>query len=53
MKKYVCRVCGYEYDPEEGDPESEIPAGVAYGDLPKTWICPVCGAPHKEFYPEE
>lgn len=24
MKKYVCDVCGYEYDPEVGDPENGI-----------------------------
>ncbi|MDD3963810.1 MAG: rubredoxin, partial [Synergistaceae bacterium] len=22
MKKYVCTVCGYVYDPEAGDPDS-------------------------------
>ena len=27
MKKYVCDVCGYEYDPEVGDPENGIAAG--------------------------
>lgn len=24
MKKYVCTVCGYEYDPEVGDPDNGI-----------------------------
>ena len=24
MKKYVCDVCGYVYDPEAGDPDSGI-----------------------------
>ena len=24
MKKYVCDVCGYIYDPEKGDPDSGI-----------------------------
>ena len=30
MKKYVCDVCGYEYDPEVGDPDNGIPAGTAF-----------------------
>ena len=29
MKKYVCDVCGYEYDPAVGDPDNGIPAGTA------------------------
>lgn len=24
MQKYVCDLCGYEYDPELGDPDSGI-----------------------------
>ena len=24
MKKYVCDICGYIYDPEKGDPDSGI-----------------------------
>ena len=29
MKKYVCEVCGYVYDPEAGDPENGIAPGTA------------------------
>ncbi len=50
--KYVCDVCGYIYDPEEGDPDSDIPSGTAFDDLPADWVCPVCGAPKDEFQPE-
>ena len=53
MKKYVCNVCGYIYDPEEGDPDADIPAGTAFDDLPDDWVCPVCGAPREEFSLEE
>jgi len=28
MEKYVCTVCGYEYDPEAGDPDSGIAPGT-------------------------
>ena len=27
MKKYVCDICGYVYDPEVGDPDSGIGVG--------------------------
>ncbi len=43
MKKYLCTVCGYEYDPAVGDPDGGIEAGVAFEDLPDNWVCPVCG----------
>jgi rubredoxin len=52
MKKYVCSVCGYVYDPAKGDPESNIPAGTAFEDLPDDWSCPVCGASKDQFEPE-
>ena len=29
MKKYICTVCEYIYDPEQGDPESGIEPGTA------------------------
>ncbi|HHO75482.1 MAG TPA: High molecular weight rubredoxin [Deltaproteobacteria bacterium] len=53
MKKYVCNVCGYIYDPEVGDSEGNIEAGTSFEDLPDSWTCPVCGASKDEFSPEE
>nr|WP_242839784.1 rubredoxin [Syntrophorhabdus aromaticivorans] len=47
--KYTCKVCGYVYDPANGDPDSGIPAGTKFEELPDTWVCPVCGAPKSEF----
>ena len=49
MASYVCDVCGYIYDPSEGDPDSGIAAGTAFEDLPEDWLCPVCGAPKDQF----
>jgi rubredoxin len=43
MKKYVCTVCGYVYDPAAGDPDSGIAPGTAFEDIPDDWVCPVCG----------
>lgn len=34
MEKYVCNVCGYEYDPAKGDPEHGIAPGTKFEDLP-------------------
>ena len=53
MQKYVCEVCGYVYDPEEGDPDNGIPAGTAFTELPTDWACPMCGAPTEDFVEEE
>ena len=39
MKKYVCTVCGYVYDPEIGDPDSGTDG----------WVCPVCGVGKEMF----
>lgn len=43
MKKYLCEPCGYEYDPEEGDPSQGIAPGTAFEELPEDWVCPICG----------
>jgi rubredoxin len=53
MEKYVCMVCGYVYDPEQGDSESDIAAGTTFENLPEDWVCPVCGAGKSEFEKEE
>ncbi|MGD0231720.1 MAG: rubredoxin [Syntrophorhabdales bacterium] len=49
MAQYECLVCGYVYNPEEGDSASGIAPGTAFEDLPDSWVCPVCGAPKTEF----
>ena len=51
MDKYICEVCGYEYDPEIGDPDNGIAAGTAFNELPEDWKCPVCGVGKELFQP--
>jgi rubredoxin len=51
MKKYVCTVCGYIYDPAKGDPDGGVAAGTPFESLPAGWVCPVCGAAKKDFVP--
>jgi len=49
MDTYECTVCGYVYDPDEGDPDNGIDPGTAFEDLPDDWVCPVCGASKDQF----
>ena len=47
--KYVCDLCGYEYDEAIGDPDYGIPAGTKFEDLPEDWSCPLCGVSKSSF----
>lgn len=47
--KYICSLCGYVYDEEEGVPDEGIPAGTKFEDLPEDFVCPLCGAGKDEF----
>ncbi|MTJ51041.1 rubredoxin [Dolichospermum sp. UHCC 0259] len=51
MQKYICNTCGYEYDPEEGDPDGGIAPGTPFEDIPDDWACPVCGVSKSDFEP--
>jgi rubredoxin len=44
MKSYECTVCGYVYDPADGDPDNGVAPGTAFEALPEGWVCPMCGA---------
>ena len=35
MRKYRCKICGYEFEHE--------------GPLPEDYVCPLCGAPAEDF----
>ena len=49
MKKYVCDVCGWEYDEAVGDPEHGIAPGTKFEDLPYDFVCPLCGVGKESF----
>lgn len=53
MKKYVCTVCGYVYDPAEGDPDNGVALGTSFDDVPEDWVCPVCAVGKDMFEPED
>ena len=52
MKKYVCDVCGWEYDEALGDPEHGIAPGTKFEDIPEDFECPLCGV-GKDSFSEE
>jgi rubredoxin/flavin reductase (DIM6/NTAB) family NADH-FMN oxidoreductase RutF len=53
MKKYVCNICGYVYDPEKGDPDQDVKPGTTFDEIPEDWVCPLCGAPKDDFSPQD
>jgi len=48
-QKYICTVCEYIYDPAVGDPDSGIPPGTPFEDIPEDWECPDCGVTKESF----
>lgn len=43
MDSYVCTICGYVYNEEEGYPDGGIPAGTKWEDVDPDFVCPMCG----------
>jgi len=49
---YICSICGFMYDPEEGDPAVGIPPGTSFENLPDDYKCPICNA-GKDYFKKE
>jgi flavin reductase (DIM6/NTAB) family NADH-FMN oxidoreductase RutF/rubredoxin len=49
LSSYTCKICGFQYNPEEGDPAMGIPPGTPFEDLPEDYRCPICNA-SKEYF---
>lgn len=49
MDKYVCDLCGYIYDPAEGDPDNGVAPGTPWEQVPANWVCPLCGVGKDQF----
>lgn len=47
--RYICELCGYEYDSALGDEEHGIDPGTDFEDLPSVWNCPMCAADKEDF----
>ena len=48
-QRWQCRTCGEIYDEAVGDPDSDVPPGTRFADLPDNWVCPMCGANKADF----
>jgi len=49
MQDYQCGICGYLYEPANGDPAGNILPNTAFENLPDDWVCPICGAGKDQF----
>jgi rubredoxin len=49
MDRYKCKICGYVYDPVQGDPDGGIQSGTPFAEIRDDWTCPICGALKSEF----
>ena len=47
--KYICDVCGWEYDEEKGYPEGGIAPDTKWEDLPEDFTCPLCSVGKDQF----
>ncbi len=48
-KSYMCVVCGWIYEEEDGLPDEGIAAGTRWEDIPDSFTCPECGAGKEDF----
>ena len=47
--KYICDVCGWIYDENQGDIDNGIVPGTKFEELPEDFICPLCGVGKDQF----
>lgn len=43
MANYVCTVCGYLYEEENGCPDQNVAPGTKFEDVSEDFVCPLCG----------
>ena len=43
MKRFSCTLCNYSYDEKAGEELLHIPPNTPFSQVPKTFICPLCG----------
>jgi len=46
---HKCKICGYVYDPNVGDPIQDIEPGTTFDELSPNWKCPICGVSKDDF----
>ena len=50
---YICQLCGYIYDPKNGDPDNNVAPETEFDELPEDWVCPLCAAGKEDFEPTD
>ena len=50
MENWECSICGYIYQQEQGDTQAGVAPGVRFANLPRSWVCPRCGAIKEKFH---
>lgn len=50
-RQYICNACGLIYDEAKGDPDSGLPPGTRFADIPDDWACPLCQVTKADFVP--
>jgi len=53
MARYVCLICGWTYDEDEGLESQGIAPGTKFEDLPESFQCELCGVGKDNFIKEE
>lgn len=48
---WMCKECGWLYDPKEGDSDNNIKSGTPFEAVSAGWSCPVCFASKSDFDP--
>ncbi|CAB3806024.1 Anaerobic nitric oxide reductase flavorubredoxin [Paraburkholderia caffeinitolerans] len=48
-KSWVCLICGWVYNEEDGLPDEGIAAGTRFADIPDDWRCPLCDVGKADF----
>ncbi len=49
FKTWVCVICGWVYDEEQGGPENGIAPGTRWEEIPDDWRCPECDVGKGDF----
>ncbi|MEX0387280.1 MULTISPECIES: rubredoxin [Spiribacter] len=48
-RSWMCVVCGWIYEEEDGLPDEGIAPGTRWEDIPDDFVCPECGAGKSDF----
>ncbi len=47
MNKFVCKHCGFSFEKEPSNADSDVAKQLNETELVKIWVCPKCGKDNK------